>query len=53
MGAKIFEFESELPEILYLDSSFIINFSIDGSKYFEDCVAFSKKLVDNKATMIT
>jgi len=25
MGAKIFEFESELPEILYLDSSFIIN----------------------------
>jgi hypothetical protein len=25
MGAKIFSFESELPEVLYLDSSFIIN----------------------------
>lgn len=53
VGARIFHFESELPEVLYLDSSFIINFSIDGSKYFEDCVAFSKKLMNNEVTMIT
>lgn len=43
MGTKIFEFESELPEVLYLDSSFIINFSIGGRLcsifYFEDCAA--------------
>ena len=53
MGAKIFNFESKLPEVLYLDSSFIINFSIDGSRYFKDCAAFSKRLVNNKVTMIT
>jgi hypothetical protein len=33
MQANIFSFDSTTPGIAYLDASFIVNFSVEGSKY--------------------
>lgn len=44
MRANILGFNAKLPEIIYLDSSFILNIAIDGAKYFRECADFMKRL---------
>ena len=44
MQANIFTFDSSTPGIVYLDASFIVNFSVEGSKYHEPCTEFVRKL---------
>lgn len=44
MQANIFSFDSGTPGIVYLDAGFIVNFSVEGSKYHEPCTGFVRKL---------
>ena len=44
MPANILDFDAELPEVIFWDASFVLNFSIEGSKYFKKCANFAKRL---------
>lgn len=44
MRANILSFDSEIPEIAYLDASFIIHFCVEGTKYHEQCSKFIRRL---------
>jgi predicted nucleic acid-binding protein len=44
MSVNILNFDVELPEVIYWDSSFIVNFCVDGVKYHSACVEFVKRL---------
>jgi len=46
MVAGILDFNFKLPEVIYLDTSFILNFSIEGAKYFDDCSFFIRRLME-------
>ncbi len=44
MQANILDFNAELPEVIFWDASFVLNFSIEGAKYYEKCADFSRRL---------
>ena len=44
MQANILDFNAELPEVIFWDASFVLNFSIEGARYYEECAEFSRKL---------
>lgn len=44
MQANILDFNAELPEVIYWDASFVLNFSIEGANYYEECADFSRRL---------
>ena len=44
MQANILDFSAELPEVIYWDASFVLNFSIEGAKYYGKCTDFSRRL---------
>ncbi len=44
MQANILDFNAELPEVIYWDTSFVLNFSIEGARYSEKCANFSRRL---------
>lgn len=52
MQANILNFESNIREIVYLDTIFIINFLVLGSKYHEPCTKFVRRLRDENITSL-
>ncbi|MEW6609277.1 MAG: hypothetical protein AB1414_17845 [bacterium] len=44
MARKILDFNVCLPEIVYLDAIFIINFCIEDAKYYHPCKGFMERL---------
>lgn len=52
MPANILNFDEKLPEAIYWDSSFILNFCIDGAKFFKECAKFVRRLESEKTTSI-
>lgn len=52
MQANILDFNSKLLEIIFWDASFVLNFAIEGSKYFKGCVNFSKRMEKENITSI-
>jgi predicted nucleic acid-binding protein len=52
MPANIFNFDAELPEVIYWDSSFIVNFCVDGVKYHSACAEFVKRLEEENILSI-
>lgn len=44
MPANILKFDAALPEVIYWDSSFIVNFCVDGVKHHSACAGFVKRL---------
>lgn len=52
MHTRILDFNAELPEITYWDSNFIINFCVDGARYYKPCSKFVKRLEKANITSI-
>jgi predicted nucleic acid-binding protein len=52
MSATILNFEADLPEVMYWDSSFIINFCVDGVKYHSACAGFAQRLKEENILSI-
>lgn len=50
MAPKIHSFTDPLPPTLYWDASFVVNFSYEAAKYFQQCANFLTRL-DERSTI--
>jgi len=52
MLANILNFNAELPEVIYWDSSFIVNFCVSGVKHHSACAGFVRRLEEENILSI-
>jgi len=48
----IYNFKDKVPDIVYLDTSFLINILVADAKYYQECLNYSEKLKQKNTIML-